>query len=373
MTLADRLAAQGRLGLDLLERFGDDLLEIIAYLESEGIPHRDIKPDNLGVRPRRGDRSLHLVLFDFSLARTPDTASRPARRATSTRSSASGPAGGGIRPQTATPPPPPSTRWRPAPGRCGATGAPTRSTSTTRCLASTASCSTRRCGTGCSASSREAFTAACQPVRHRPSRRARRGVPCSPPRARPVTSTEDGQAADAASAGTARRRRQPGDPGAELGLSGAATSALERLGLGTVEQLLTYPTADGTAPQASASRSAARCWRRSVGSGPASTPNPPTRPPASIGSPPSSSPSPPPPRRRPTMTLELLLGLHGERPRLLLAGDGDAAHGPRRWRGPARPTSRPGSISTGPATTPCWSGPGHVGASSQPSPRSAAS
>jgi serine/threonine protein kinase len=88
MTLADRLSPRqasrlgpqgnqqhsmrGRLGRDLLERFGDDLLEIVAYLESERTLHRDIKPDNLGVRPR-GDRSLHLVLFDFSLAHTPDT------------------------------------------------------------------------------------------------------------------------------------------------------------------------------------------------------------------------------------------------------------------------------------------------------------
>lgn len=73
MTLADRLVADGRIGLDLLERFGDDLLEALGYLESEGVAHRDIKPDNLGVRPRRGDRSLHLVLFDFSLARAPVT------------------------------------------------------------------------------------------------------------------------------------------------------------------------------------------------------------------------------------------------------------------------------------------------------------
>jgi serine/threonine protein kinase len=74
LTLADRLIAQGRLGLDLLDRFGDDLLAVIGFLESEGVAHRDVKPDNLGVRPRRGDRSLHLVLFDFSLSRTPDTA-----------------------------------------------------------------------------------------------------------------------------------------------------------------------------------------------------------------------------------------------------------------------------------------------------------
>lgn len=73
MTLADRIVQLGPVGLDLLERFGDDLLDALAYLESEGVRHRDIKPDNLGVRPRRADRSPHLVLFDFSLARTPDT------------------------------------------------------------------------------------------------------------------------------------------------------------------------------------------------------------------------------------------------------------------------------------------------------------
>jgi serine/threonine protein kinase len=73
MTLADRLTQQGRIGLDLLERFGDDLFDALVYLESEGVLHRDIKPDNLGVRPRRGDRSLRLVLFDFSLTRTPDS------------------------------------------------------------------------------------------------------------------------------------------------------------------------------------------------------------------------------------------------------------------------------------------------------------
>ena len=33
--------------------------------------HRDIKPDNLGVREDRADRSRHLVLFDFSLSNEP--------------------------------------------------------------------------------------------------------------------------------------------------------------------------------------------------------------------------------------------------------------------------------------------------------------
>jgi serine/threonine protein kinase len=70
-TLGQRLREEGRLHIDLLQRFGEDLLDVVNYLEEQGIPHRDIKPDNIGVGPvGRGDR-LHLVLFDFSLSRTP--------------------------------------------------------------------------------------------------------------------------------------------------------------------------------------------------------------------------------------------------------------------------------------------------------------
>jgi serine/threonine protein kinase len=70
-TLARVLREQGRLSLDRLERYGDDLLGIAAYLDAAGVDHRDIKPDNLGIRTRPGDRQKHLVLFDFSLSRTP--------------------------------------------------------------------------------------------------------------------------------------------------------------------------------------------------------------------------------------------------------------------------------------------------------------
>jgi serine/threonine protein kinase len=70
-TLAHRLRKEGRLHLDLLQRFGEDLLDAVRYLEEEGIQHRDIKPDNIGIRPLgRGDK-LHLLLFDFSLSQTP--------------------------------------------------------------------------------------------------------------------------------------------------------------------------------------------------------------------------------------------------------------------------------------------------------------
>jgi serine/threonine protein kinase len=44
---------------------------VVKCLEDQGIPHRDIKPDNVAVgMVGRGD-PLHLVLIDFSLSRTP--------------------------------------------------------------------------------------------------------------------------------------------------------------------------------------------------------------------------------------------------------------------------------------------------------------
>jgi serine/threonine protein kinase len=70
-TLAQRLRSEGRLHLDLLERFGEELIEAIRHLERVGIPHRDIKPDNIGVRPFGKNEILGIVLFDFSLSGTP--------------------------------------------------------------------------------------------------------------------------------------------------------------------------------------------------------------------------------------------------------------------------------------------------------------
>lgn len=70
-TLSDRLRQEGCLQAELLERLGIDLLDAVRYLESEGINHRDIKPDNLGIVKRGRNDELHLVLFDFSLARAP--------------------------------------------------------------------------------------------------------------------------------------------------------------------------------------------------------------------------------------------------------------------------------------------------------------
>lgn len=68
-TLAQRLK-QGRLSLDLLERFGEELLEAVRELEIQGLCHRDIKPENIGIQSSPSGR-LRLVLFDFSLSRMP--------------------------------------------------------------------------------------------------------------------------------------------------------------------------------------------------------------------------------------------------------------------------------------------------------------
>lgn len=73
-TLAEVLRVRKRLSLDLLDRWGTDVLEALVALDRAGVDHRDIKPSNLGVREGRGDRTKHLVLFDFSLSRAGATA-----------------------------------------------------------------------------------------------------------------------------------------------------------------------------------------------------------------------------------------------------------------------------------------------------------
>ena len=74
-TLAEELARKrARLSLDLLERWGTDLLSALVELDRVGIFHRDIKPSNLGVkahdRKSRGKADSRLVLFDFSMSGT---------------------------------------------------------------------------------------------------------------------------------------------------------------------------------------------------------------------------------------------------------------------------------------------------------------
>lgn len=66
--LSDELRRNGTPGLEFLQRWGDDLLAALRYLEKRGRAHRDIKPHNLGVTEVGSNREQHLVLFDFSLA-----------------------------------------------------------------------------------------------------------------------------------------------------------------------------------------------------------------------------------------------------------------------------------------------------------------
>lgn len=65
-TLSQRIRSIGAVQLELLERFGDDLLSAVAHLEDQTIVHRDLKPENIGLMMQGSQ--LHLVLFDFSLS-----------------------------------------------------------------------------------------------------------------------------------------------------------------------------------------------------------------------------------------------------------------------------------------------------------------
>lgn len=68
-TLAQKIKEDGRLSLDLLQRFGEELIDVVNHLEDHGVAHRDLKPENIGIR-EGASRKLQLVLFDFSLCRT---------------------------------------------------------------------------------------------------------------------------------------------------------------------------------------------------------------------------------------------------------------------------------------------------------------
>lgn len=69
-TLSERIRKEGALTLDLLQRFGEELLVVVDWLEQQGIPHRDFKPENVGVG-ETPQKKLTLKLFDFSLSNTP--------------------------------------------------------------------------------------------------------------------------------------------------------------------------------------------------------------------------------------------------------------------------------------------------------------
>lgn len=72
-TMARHLREDGPLDLTYLQRFGDDLIRTIRDLDDAGgIAHRDIKPDNMGLRLIQ-KKKYQLCLFDFSLSKaSPD-------------------------------------------------------------------------------------------------------------------------------------------------------------------------------------------------------------------------------------------------------------------------------------------------------------
>lgn len=66
-TLLGALDAYGTLNLDEAHRLGDQIMDALAFLESKGILHCDIKPANIGF----DTDNTNLRLLDFSLAGTP--------------------------------------------------------------------------------------------------------------------------------------------------------------------------------------------------------------------------------------------------------------------------------------------------------------
>jgi serine/threonine protein kinase len=69
-TLAAHLRSDGVPSLEMLARYGDDLLSAVSSMERHGVTHRDIKPENVGIRSLTKQRN-QLILFDFSLAGAP--------------------------------------------------------------------------------------------------------------------------------------------------------------------------------------------------------------------------------------------------------------------------------------------------------------
>jgi serine/threonine protein kinase len=70
-TLAQWIRGGDPLSLDLMRRFGEHLLSAVEYLEQDGVAHRDVKPDNIGIAKAAATGAYRLVLFDFSLSRAP--------------------------------------------------------------------------------------------------------------------------------------------------------------------------------------------------------------------------------------------------------------------------------------------------------------
>ena len=69
-SLATHLRKYGVPALDLLARYGANLLSAVESLERHGVVHRDIKPDNIGIHSLN-KQQYQLILYDFSLTSAP--------------------------------------------------------------------------------------------------------------------------------------------------------------------------------------------------------------------------------------------------------------------------------------------------------------
>ena len=69
-SLATHLRKYGVPALDLLSRYGSNLLAAVESLERHGVVHRDIKPDNIGIHSIHKQQN-QLILYDFSLTSAP--------------------------------------------------------------------------------------------------------------------------------------------------------------------------------------------------------------------------------------------------------------------------------------------------------------
>jgi hypothetical protein len=68
-----RLLASYLLALDLLERYGRDILDIVDFLDGQGGVASRPETGQRCRPPRPKDRHLHLCVFDFSMAATAAT------------------------------------------------------------------------------------------------------------------------------------------------------------------------------------------------------------------------------------------------------------------------------------------------------------
>jgi len=121
-TLTKRIREEGRLSPDLLRRFGEELLEVLDYLEQNGVVHRDIKPDNIGIAPVGSAVRCIWCFSTFRYRARPRTISRPAPATISIPSCSCGSAASGTCTPSVTPPQSRCTKWPPARCRSGATG-----------------------------------------------------------------------------------------------------------------------------------------------------------------------------------------------------------------------------------------------------------